>query len=124
MREIKFRYTFKNESNQFIQRIFTLEQIEHGDVYELFVEIGDEYELIARDEFTGTGLYDKNGKEYYHGDVFEWDGLTYCVENNFGGFGFYDKNQCWQWLYDIIRSFQHENEIIGNIHENLELGEQ
>lgn len=69
--EIKFRYTFKRKSDGHIwQEIVPIECLEgKGDEPFVLKNYEHEWELIARDFFTG--LLDKNNNEIYVGDVVE-----------------------------------------------------
>ena len=68
-----------------------------------------------------TGLYDKNGKEIFEGDIFKapFDigpaGFSMCK-----GVVEYDLEQGYQWQYLLLS----ELEIMGNIYENPELLEK
>ena len=68
-----------------------------------------------------TGLTDRNNQDIYHRDEItvsleKWSiapTCKYIVEKNFGGWGFYDKNQLWRWLYTVV----HDCVVSGNSHE-------
>lgn len=85
-----------------------------------------------------TGLYDKNGKEIYEGDVFSVDGkypkvvkyieewLSFCVANidtltTPPMSSWPEKSIYMQLSSDWWKDFQNEIEVIGNVHENPEL---
>lgn len=86
------------------------------------------YYCIADTLGQFTGLYDKNGKEIYEGDILRWDvnnllyvvtfesGMFYasveeCNEGMIGGFPLHRLTEC-----DYGKC-----EIVGNIHDNPEL---
>lgn len=85
------------------------------------------YEDAALMQFTG--LYDKNGKEIYEGDIVKAYNLIYTIEFKYGAFIFVNevykldwrdianKNRDYRLYEDVIENF----EIIGNIYENPEL---
>lgn len=95
------------------------------------------YDEISFDEvpasdfilMQSTGLFDKNGKEIFEGDIVKYKvGCnTYTEEvaydKNFGGFGVRDANADIIFTFgevfeDIDKSFL---EVIGNIYDNPEL---
>ena len=64
MKEIKFRYTCKRDNGWIFSEIFTLNQIENGEV-SLWIKVNIiKEEQITREQFTS--FYDKNKKEVYN----------------------------------------------------------
>ena len=64
-----------------------------------------------------TGLYDKNGKEIYEGDIIACGPKRYVCEFVEGGFEFRD-------LSDgelILKAIAIHSQVVGNIHDNPEL---
>jgi hypothetical protein len=73
-----------------------------------------------------TGLYDKNGKEIYEGDICKQFGTTEAVVYGLGGFGYQLKE--WDFVfYGHNYHFGWEDnksdkiEVIGNIYESPKL---
>lgn len=69
-----------------------------------------------------TGLYDKNGKKIYEGDIYRYidpagyesiNECSWCYGGNFQGFDFSS--------FRIDNNKLSEIEVIGNIHDNPEL---
>ena len=73
-----------------------------------------------------TGLYDKNGKEIYEGDILKWkaDNRLYAVVFNWGMF-YASVEVCNQEIYGgfPLHSLTDDEacEIVGNIYDNPEL---
>ncbi len=105
MREIKFR--------QWIKRIKQFHYFSYSDG---FIQGPSEASLSINPIMQFTGLYDKNGKEIYEGDILSNDfdprGVVVFIDNGF-------------WLVRSNGDRHMPNleyrEIIGNIHENPEL---
>lgn len=72
-----------------------------------------------------TGLKDKNGKEAYHKDIVEHEGIKYVIEWCEIDTGFYlAHHACREDLdseYHLLGKCIRECEIIGSIYENPEL---
>ena len=81
-----------------------------------------------------TGLYDKNGKVIYEGDIIyckkyiDGNWIENCIEKGYiyfnkGEFGLYRKQGYYQSLYKF-KEYDYEFEVIGNIYENKNLLEE
>jgi len=136
MREIKFKYYYKNKhTKEIISKIRDIETIEDTE-FEIINLENEHLELLDRCQYTG--LKDKNGKEIYEGDIvkgvfeFEYEideDLWKTARENimgevvfqFGCFGVLFEDDCFKSLYEAILS---KIEVIGNIYENPELLEE
>ncbi|ATA76718.1 YopX family protein [Capnocytophaga canimorsus] len=96
---------------------------EGQDVWDI---IGDGVEVHSESVGQFTGLYDKNGKEIYEGDIlapiskvsFYYVGFEsgmFCIYNNLGRWATMERG------IEIYKELNIDFEIIGNIYENPEL---
>ena len=70
-----------------------------------------------------TGLYDKNGKEIYEGDIVKCNEFVYSVmfnDKRFASFGLRRKADVFMHYFGEAMESQ-QCEVIGNIHDNPEL---
>ena len=125
-REIKFRgYMFKSwEYGSYIKII------ENNKRFDIIFHEDDSYTYVYSESIGQfTGLYDKNGKEIYEGDIvihFNHNEIIREVIFMKGSFGYwtgeefisYASNYHFEWN-DFYKS--EKIEIIGNIYENPEL---
>jgi len=116
MREIKFRYICKRENGHTFSRIFTLEQIESGEVRQWW-----ELNLVGKNELHKNqyiGNKDIDNKDIYEDDILEWHYNVnvkdlWIVKATNGGWNPFIDNM------DTDDSWHYR--IIGNKHQNPEL---
>lgn len=122
MRTIKFRawYKYDNPPLKFVQEKIV------GEYCEMVMEKDRSYrhsiEIIMCDEDwileQFTGLFDKNNKEIYEGDILEVNNAKFKIQwDEEGGFEY----ETLQDLPDGFTFYPKDIEVIGNIHDNKEL---
>lgn len=114
MREIKFRYIFRNKFTGITYRFyFTLEQLEHTELYKRSPIFHSEYyEIISRDQFVG--LKDSKGNDLYERDILKWD------EKEWGS----PYNELVTWDYLRESDWSQFCELVGNATEHPHLLEE
>lgn len=134
MREIKFKYIYgiENKIETYFSKIFTLDDIEHGDHFSVLSDnpLYSEYRLLHR--LLSTGRNDKNGKEIFEGDIVKYkyfwhvysddkpeikvNEVTFSPDRGFFPIPFKGATESFDGTLEVS-----EVEIIGNIYENKEL---
>ena len=128
MRKIKFRamrnngkWVIGNYVHHFISYFDTIER------HSIFLSKSENdngghwvEDIITKTIGQFTGLYDKDGKEIYEGDILDFNGLTVEVRFVRGVFAFLangnlDEKLCGDCRTDLFAK------VIGNIHDNPEL---
>lgn len=123
MRQIKFRGKTVN-GNEWIFGTTISQGTIKRKADKWFMEVGENKWKGLQPGSLGqfTGLFDKNGKEIYEGDIYRYDNpdsineVSYCVGGGFAGFDLTPAIHSENRLLDV--------EIIGNIHDNPELLKQ
>lgn len=124
MRKIRFRVWNKTNEKYEDFNLYAID--EGGDLYRL-EGIGECVDLSLADEDDdyiieqSTGLYDKNGKEIYEGDLFMDDGEYYVIKQPSGYAVLYLCHIDDNYGDDLDHYFFGEMEVIGNVNENKEL---
>lgn len=120
MRELKFRVWDKLDK-EFAQRIECL--LDMSVAERVFALDDDDGKLIIEQY---TGHKDKNGKEIYEGDIVKsiFTHRLYQVVYRQWDASFVCENDEWEEILLFISNERPSLEVIGNIHENLELLEE
>ena len=110
-REIKFR-AFDKEAKT-MHKVSSI-YFENKQVFiqEKFFDVWLDFDDVILMQFTG--LYDKNGKEIYEGDVIPLFGKNHAVKFKDGMFTINDREMR-RYIHSIPL------EVIGNVYENPEL---
>ena len=132
MREIKFRAWDKKEKRMISTKEFCFSPyfiqadgkvINMDSSAPLVDEYGDgsnRYDELPYELMMWTGLFDKNGKEIYEGDVVKYG--SDCSEVKYGEFNCSCCDGVYGWYFDggDIRECD-RYEVIGNVMENPDL---
>jgi hypothetical protein len=132
-REIKFRYLFTDNHNNWILNEYTLVEIINAKPYDDMSDSPLQKHFRHVGEVQYTGFKDKDGKEIYEGDILsDWtetdEGMmqsfqTVFFEENCGqwavDYGQFQNRENWCELFNELKNFEYE--VVGNIYENPDL---
>lgn len=127
MRTIKFRgnVVLGHASNQWKEGdLIQYHMQEDQQIYNANIRssYGIVYAINPKTLGQFTGLYDKNGKEVFEGDVVKLPAGNMRVSFSDGAFVLIPPKT--NVIYEALGLIEDEYEIIGNIHDNPELLEQ
>ena len=118
MRELKFR-AWDIDKQKYVT---CFDMSEEGSVWTQEACCSPDYPNVIVEQYTG--LKDRNGREIFEGDILidkdYTDKIRTCkveYDDNFAQFYCSTNNRCWS--FEDAKG--DELEVIGNIHENLEL---
>jgi hypothetical protein len=111
MRTIKFRGLRTNEPNTWVYGFY----IEHADGSCSITH--PSFTVIKETVGQFTGLFDKQGKDIYEGDIMKVSGNSWALEHNTSVI-FHDG----KFVTDFFNyKIDCQDEVIGNIYENKDL---
>lgn len=123
MREIKFR-AWDEKRKHYLGNWEYVINPDNGEVNEL-VSYNPECEKFRLNQEAVleqfTGLQDKNGKEIYEGDVVALTDSSYMDENIQYERVYYNEKSEWVAGKVYLSKVYFNVEVVGNIHENMEL---
>lgn len=134
MRTIKFRGKRLDNGEWVYGYLVVDPQQRHRIYWQPFSEASSNTYHFVDPETVGqfTGLFDKDGKEIYEGDVVIYEyAINVAVRYNGGAFGYWiNEQERWKAFisfagnsnFEFNRTNKsHQHEVIGNIHDNPEL---
>ncbi len=134
MRETKFRYYWQHdETGYMLSRIFTLDEIESGEITKHINILGNRYGgPVAHSEYIG--VRDMLLREIFEHDIVENEhgtiGVVEYITEHYGcSFTIRQTTKTKDWKQDFydpmgMRSLFHEIKVIGNTYEDPELKEK
>lgn len=114
MRELIFRYRFLNrKTNEIIEQVMTISQIEHCPFQPNPFE-GFDWEILSRDVWTEQ--LDKSGTRIFEGDVYDWRGKEQGVIKFYDG-SFWCSPGVLSLKPDCELSAMRDCEVVGHIYQ-------
>jgi uncharacterized phage protein (TIGR01671 family) len=133
MRDTKFRGFVEAESRwiygDLLHNYWHLDGVVYETAIRYKINDGYSYPIPVKPDTVGqfTGLYDKDGREIYEGDVVRYTNPyskqtyqhTVLWDNRFAGFALFENGNQWAKESDWLKI--KDIEIVGNIHEHPKL---